>query len=72
MFDEDSGGCIGGLIGIVIVLAIAAFVIYCIVIAAAALAAVAGIAGLAWGGGTALFNYGKSLKENLIDSNLHA
>lgn len=59
----------GGIIGLIIILAIIAFVIYCIVMIASVLAAVAGAGGLAWGGGTAIFNYGKSFKENMIDSN---
>ena len=59
----------GGIIGIVIVLAIVAFVVYCIVMIASILAGIAGAGGLAWGGGTAIANYGKSFKENMIDSN---
>lgn len=59
----------GGIIGIVIVLAIIAFVIYCIVMIASVLAGIAGAGGIAWGGGTAIVNYGKSFKENMIDSN---
>ena len=39
---------------------------------ASVLAAVAGGAGVLWGGGTAIFNYGKSFKENMIDSNVMA
>lgn len=59
----------GGIIGLVIGLAIVAFVIYCIVLIASALAAVAGVGGTIWGGGTAIVNYCKSFKENMIDSN---
>lgn len=59
----------GGIIGLVIGLAIVAFVIYCVVLIASALAAVAGVGGTIWGGGTAIVNYCKSFKENMIDSN---
>ncbi|MBR7008194.1 MAG: hypothetical protein IKH90_06150 [Ruminococcus sp.] len=64
--DEDG---IGALIGFVIILAIVAFVIYCIVMLAGIIASVAGAGGLLWGGGTAIANYGKSFKENMVDSN---
>lgn len=64
--DEDG---IGALIGLVIILAIVAFVIYCIVMLAGIIASVAGAGGLLWGGGTAIANYGKSFKENMVDSN---
>ena len=63
---EDS---IGTLIGFLLVIAIIAVVIYCIVLIAGALAAVAGAGGVLWGGGTAVVNYTKSFKENMIDSN---
>lgn len=63
--DDDFGGLFVLLIG----LAIVGFVIYCVVMIASILAGVAGIGGLAWGGGTAIINYGKSFKENMIDSN---
>lgn len=59
----------GGIIGIVLIIALVAFVIYCIVLIASALAAVAGVGGTIWGGGTAIVNYCKSFKENMIDSN---
>lgn len=45
------------------------FVVYVIVMIASVLAAIAGGAGVLWGGGTAIVNYGKSFKENMIDSN---
>lgn len=64
---DDSG--IGALIGIVLVIAAIIFVIYCIVLIAGAIAAVAGTGGVLWGGGTAVVNYSKSFKENMIDSN---
>ncbi len=59
----------GGIIGIVIGLAIICFIVYVIVMIAAAIAAVAGAGGVLWGGGTAIVNYSKSFKENMIDSN---
>lgn len=64
--DEDG---IGALIGLAIILAVVAFVIYCIVMLAGIIASVAGAGGLLWGGGTAIANYGKSFKENMVDSN---
>lgn len=36
---------------------------------ASVLAGIAGAGGIAWGGGTAVVNYCKSFKENMIDSN---
>lgn len=63
--DDDFGGIIVLIIG----LAIVAFVIYCIVMIASVLAGVAGAGGIVWGGGTAIVNYSKSFKENMIDSN---
>lgn len=59
----------GGLIGLVVILAIVALVVYVAVLAASAFAMVAAIGGTAWGGGTAVLNYGKSFKKNMIDSN---
>lgn len=66
--DED----VGGLIGIIIVLGVVAAIIYCIVILAGILISIAGTGGIIWGGGTAIVNYGKSFKENMVDSNLAA
>ncbi len=61
---------IGTIIGLGIALVAIAFVIYCIVILAGILATVAGAGGAIWGGGTAIVNYVKSFKENMIDSNM--
>ncbi len=63
--DDDFGVIIGLIIGLVVI----AFVIYCIVMIASVLAGIAGAGGIVWGGGTAIVNYGKSFKENMIDSN---
>lgn len=63
--DDDFGGIIALFLGIAVVV----FVVYCIVMIATFLAAIAGGAGVLWGGGTAIVNYGKSFKENMIDSN---
>ena len=54
----DDGGCLGYIIMGVIAVMIASV-----------LAGIAGAGGLAWGGGTAIANYAKSFKENMIDSN---
>lgn len=62
----------GGLIAVVLAIAASIFVVYVIVLIASVLAAVAGGAGVLWGGGTAIVNYGKSFKENMIDSNAAA
>ena len=70
MGDSDSG--LGGLIALVLIIVAAAFLIYCIVMLASAIAAVAGVGGIAWGGGTEIVNYSKSIKENMIDSNRKA
>lgn len=59
----------GGIIGLVIMLGVFLFIVYCIVIMAGILASIAGAGGVIWGGGTAIVNYGKSFKENMIDSN---
>lgn len=60
---------IGAFIALVIILVLIAFIVYCIVILAGILASVAGAGGAIWGGGTAIVNYVKSFKENMIDSN---
>lgn len=72
--DSSSGaGCIGGLIGIIIVIAIVVAIVAAIIALIAIswfiIVAVAGIAGTIWGGGTAIVNYIKSFKENMIDDN---
>lgn len=59
----------GALIGFVVIGVVVMVIIYCIVIMAGILISVAGIGGTIWGGGTAIANYGKSFKENMIDSN---
>lgn len=59
----------GGIIGIVLILAVIIFVIYCLIILLSVLAVFAGAGGTLWGGGTAIANYYKSFKENMIDSN---
>lgn len=59
----------GGLIGVLLVIAVIVVVLYIFVMIASLLAMVAGGAGIVWGGGTAVLNYGKSFKENMIDSN---
>ncbi len=60
---------VAGIIGMLIALAIIAFVIYCIVIMIGILISIAGIGGTIWGGGTAIVNYVKSFKDNMLDSN---
>lgn len=65
----DDGGCLGYIIVGVIAIAIIGFIIYIAAMIASVLAGIAGVGGLAWGGGTAIANYAKSFKENMIDSN---
>jgi len=60
---------LGIFIGLIVVIAVVALIIYIITLIALAVAAIAAIAGSVWGGGWAVLNYGKSIKENLIDSN---
>lgn len=62
----------GGIIAVVLAIAAIIFVVYVIVMIASVLAAIAGGAGVLWGGGTAIVNYGKAFKENMIDSNAAA
>ena len=59
----------GSIIGMVIIIAVALFVLYIITLIAASIAMIAAAGGSLWGGGWAILNYGKSIKENLIDSN---
>jgi len=60
----------GGIFGLVIILGLICLVIYVTVLLATAILAIAGTGGVLWGGGTAIWNYGKSFKENMIDSNV--
>lgn len=68
----DDADIIVGIIVGVLAIAVIAFVIYVVVMIASIMAAVACGAGVLWGGGTAVVNYGKSFKENMIDSNIAA
>jgi hypothetical protein len=63
---DDGIGC---LISAVLIIALVIFVVYVITLIAVAAATIAAAAGSAWGGGWAILNYGKSFKENMIDSN---
>lgn len=60
---------ISGLVAVIGVIILVAVIIYIIAIIASAVVAVAGAGGLLWGSGTALINYIKSFKENMIDAN---
>jgi len=60
---------LGWLIGIFILIIAVVAIVYIITLIAAVLAGVAAAGGSLWGGGSALINYGKSFKENMIDSN---
>ncbi len=62
---DDDIGFIEG----ILLLAFIGFIVYVIVMIISVLVGIAGTAGLAWGGGTAVVNYYKSFKENIIDSN---
>jgi len=63
--DDAMGALIGGIIGIALLL----FVLYVIILIATAIATIAATGGFLWGGGWAVLNYGRSIKQNLIDSN---
>ena len=65
----DDGGCLGYIIIGVIAIVVIGFFFYFAAILASVIAGIAGAGGLAWGGGTAVVNYAKSFKENMIDSN---
>ena len=58
-----------GVVGFIIIFVIIGLIVYAAIILASVIATVAGIGGTAWGGGTAVVNYCKSFKENMIDSN---
>ena len=62
----DEGGT---LFGIVISIGLIIFVIYVIAIMASIIATAAAAGGTVWGGGTAIYNYGRSFKKNMVDSN---
>lgn len=66
---DDLGDIIALILGIAAIIFIVYVIVYVIVMVAFVLAAVAGGAGVLWGGGTAIVNYSKSFKENMIDSN---
>lgn len=65
--DHDRSG--GFIVLLLIILGLFLLALYLIVMAASIIALAAGAAGSVWGGGTAVLNYGKSFKENMIDSN---
>ena len=62
---NDNDGLSVGLVFMVIGLVIIMVVVYLLVQAAMIVA----VAGASWGGLTAVYNYGGSFKENIIDSN---
>ena len=62
----------GNLIGVLLILAAVVAILYLIVIALTLIGGVTALIGVGWGGGTAFWNYGKSMKKNLIDSNFGA
>lgn len=65
--NDRSGG--GFLVLFLIIVGVFILVLYLVIMAASLIALAAGAAGSVWGGGTAVLNYGKSFKENMIDSN---
>lgn len=60
---------LGGVLAFIFIVMAVILVVYIIVLLTSVLVTVASGAGILWGGGTALANYGKSFKENMIDSN---
>ena len=67
---EDILGYVFGIgLAIVAIIVIIVAIVYVISLIAAILAGLAAAGGVVVGGGTAVLNYGRSVKENLIDSN---
>jgi len=60
---------IGAVVGIVLVIGIVIAIIYIMLLIISAVATIIAAAGALWGSGTAITNYGKSFKVNMIDSN---
>ena len=59
----------GKLVLFAIIIGLIIFVLYIISIIATAIIGAAAAGGTIWGGGRAILNYGRSFKENMIDSN---
>lgn len=59
----------GDLIGVVIVIVAIIVIVYIILLIISAVITIAAAGGALWGSGTAITNYGKSFKVNMIDSN---
>jgi uncharacterized membrane protein len=55
--------------GLIVVLVVICTIVAIIVFIASVILIVAGIVGVCLGGGTAIYNYCSSFKENVIDSN---
>lgn len=60
---------IGWIAGIVLVIVAICFIIYILSLVASIIAACSAIGGALWGGGTAIRNYAKAFKDNMISSN---
>jgi len=58
-----------GMVKLIIIIAVIAVILYLLALAAMAIATVAAIGGSIWGGGWAILNYCRAIKEHLIDSN---
>lgn len=63
------GDEIGGIIYIVLIIAAIIAIIYITLLIISTVVTIAAASGALWGSGTAITNYGKSFKENMIDSN---
>jgi len=59
----------GKIIITALIIALILFILYIITLIATTVLAIAAAGGSVWGGGRAIVNYGKSFKENMIDSN---
>lgn len=66
MYNRDDDG---GLLGIAIVLAIILMVVYIVIAVAVAALIVGAVLGMFFGGKTAIGNYIRAFKKNMIDSN---
>lgn len=59
----------GKLVVLAIIICLILFVLYLITLIATAVLSIAAAGGSIWGGSRAILNYGRSFKENMIDSN---
>jgi hypothetical protein len=59
----------GKIVAIALIIGLILFILYIITLIATTVLTIAAAGGSIWGGGRAILNYGRSFKENMIDSN---